>query len=104
MKRNMPKWEMLDFEEVEKEKIVLDVDNVLVCPIDGVIIGGDEEEIKLLFFYLKPESYYEDEETTQCRCVVELRMSSSKFINISRDLNERLKDLERGRKEISMFA
>ena len=104
MKRNMPKREIPDFEEVEKEKIVLDVDNVLVCPIDGVIIGGDEEEIKLLFFYLKPESYYEDEETTQCRCVVELRMSCSKFINILRDMNERLKDLERGGKEIPMFA
>lgn len=104
MKRNMPKREIPDFEEDEKEKIELDVDDVLVRPIDGVIIGGDEEEIKLLFFYLKPESYYEDEETTQCRCVVELRMSSSKFLNISRELNERVKDLERGRTEIPMFA
>ena len=100
----MPKREIPDFEEDEKEKIELDVDDVLVRPIDGVIIGGDEEEIKLLFFYLKPESYYEDEETTQCRCVVELRMSSSKFLNISRELNERVKDLERGRTEIPMFA
>jgi len=104
MKRNMPKREMPDFEEVEKEKLELDVDNVLVSPIDGVIIGGDEEEIKLLFFYLKPESYYEEEEITQCKCVVELRMSCSKFINISRDLNERLKDLEGGRMEIPMFV
>ena len=100
----MSKWEIPDFEEDEKEKIELDVDDVLVRPIDGVIIGGDEEEIKLLFFYLKPESYYEEEETTQCRCVVELRMSSSKFLNISRELNERAKDLERGRTEIPMFA
>ena len=44
MKINLPKRDMIDFEEAEKEKIELDVDNILVSPIDGVIVGGDEEE------------------------------------------------------------
>ena len=99
MKRNIP-----ERDEVENEKIELDVDNVLVRPIDGVIIGGDEEEIKLLFFYVKPESYYEDDETTQCRCVVELRVSCSKFLDIANEINKRIKDIEMGRREIEMFA
>jgi hypothetical protein len=104
MKRNMFECETSEYEIIEKEKIELDVDNVLVCPVDGVLIGGDKEETRLLFFYMKPESYYEDESSTQCRCVVELRMSCSKFLDIANEINGRVKDLEIGEKEIEMFA
>jgi len=104
MKRNMPERETLDFEEIENEKIELDVGNVLVHPVDGVLIGGDEEEIKLLFFYMKPESYYDDGGTPQCRCVAELRMSCSKFLDIANEINKRIKDIEMGRRDIEMFA
>jgi hypothetical protein len=38
MEKNMPERE--DFEDA------------IVQPVDGVIVQGDDEEIKLLFFYL----------------------------------------------------
>jgi hypothetical protein len=104
MKRNLIECETAKYEEIEKEKIELEIDNVLVYPVDGVLIGGNKEEIRLLFFYIKPESYYEDENNTQCRCVAELRMSCSKFFDIANDINGRVKDIEMGEKEIEMFV
>ena len=104
MKQNMPKREMPDFEEVENEKIELDVDNVLVRPIDGVIIGGDDEEIKLLFYYTKPETFYDDYGTTQCKCVAEFRMSCTKFMDIANEINELVKEIQKKRGEMEMFA
>ena len=98
MKRNMP-----ERDEVENEKIELDVEDVLVHPIDGVIIGGNEQEIKLMFFYVKPESYYDDE-TTQCRCVAEFRISCTKFLDIANEFNERVKDIQKIRRELEMFG
>ena len=99
MKRNIP-----ERDEVENEKIELDVDDVLVRPIDGVIIGGDEEEIKLLFYYMKPETFYEDNVTTQCRCVAEFRVSCSKFVDIANEINERIKEIHKEKGEIGMFV
>ncbi|MCK5031871.1 MAG: hypothetical protein KAR64_10430 [Thermoplasmatales archaeon] len=46
MEKNMPERE--DFDEVESKEITLDFEDVIVQPVDGVIIQGDDEEIKLL--------------------------------------------------------
>ena len=99
MEKNMPERE--NFDEVE---ITLDFENAIVQPVDGVIIQGDDEEIKLLFFYVKPESNHDEDGIAQCKCVAEFRVSRSRFMNISRDMNEKVKDTQREGKKISMFA
>ncbi len=99
MEKNMPERE--DFDEVE---ITLDFEDAIVQPVDGVIIQGDDEEIKLLFFYVKPDSNHDEDGIPRCKCVAEFRVSRSRFMNISRDINIKVTDIEREREKISMFA
>jgi hypothetical protein len=87
MEKNMP--ERKDFDEVESKEITLDFEDAAVQSIDGVIVQGDDEEIKLL---------------SRCRCVSEFRVSRSKFMDISRDINIKVTDIEKEREKISMFA
>ena len=102
MEKNMPERE--DFDEVESKEITLDFEDAAVQSIDGVIVQGDDEEIKLLFFYLKPESNHDEDGIARCRCVSEFRVSRSKFMDISRDINIKVTDIEKEREKISMFA
>ncbi len=102
MEKNMPERE--DFDEVESKEITLDFEDAAVQSIDGVIVQGDDEEIKLLFFYLKPESNHDEDGIARCRCVAKFRVSSSKFMDISRGINIKVTDIEKEREKISMFA
>jgi len=94
----------LVFSRVESKEITLDFEDAIVQPVDGVIIQGDDEEIKLLFFYLKPESNHDEDGIARCKCVAEFRVSRSRFMDISRDINVKVTDIERVREKISMFA
>ena len=76
-----------EIDEVESKEITLDFEDAIVQPIDGVIIQGDEEEIKLLFFYIKPDSNHNEDGIARCKCVAEFRVSRSRFMDISRDIN-----------------
>ena len=98
------KSEREDFDEVESKGITLDFEDAIVQPVDGVIVQGDDEEIKLLFFYVKPESNHDEDGVPRCKCVAEFRVSRSRFIDISRDINIKVKDIEREGEKISMFA
>ena len=100
MKRNIPERD--DFEEVEK--ITLDFDDVLVQSVDGLITGGDNEEIKLLFYYLKPESFIDKNGVAEAKGVAELRVSCSRFIDIAKEINEKVRDIKREREELAMFG
>jgi len=48
MEKNMPERE--DFDEVESKEIAVDFEDAIVQSVDSVIVQGDDEEIKLLFF------------------------------------------------------
>ena len=57
-----------------------------------------------MFFYLKPESNHDDDGIARCKCVAEFRMFCSKFLDISRDINIKVKDIEReGKKYRRLF-
>ena len=99
MEKNMPERE--DFDEVE---ITIDLEDAIVQPVDGVIVQGDDEEIKLQFFYVKPDSNHDEDGIPRCKCVAEFRVSRSGFMDISRDINIKVKDIEREGGKISMFA
>ena len=90
--------------EIDEVEITLDFEDAIVQPVDGVIVQGDNEEIKLLFFYVKPDSNHDKDGIARCECVAEFRVSRSKFMDISRDINVKVKDIQRKIREISMFA
>lgn len=73
-------------DDEDLEKLDLDIEDILVQVVDGIIVGGDDEEIKMLFFYRKPIQ-------DQCKGVVEFRTSKSRFLEISREVNEMAKVL-----------
>jgi len=101
MEKNMPEREI---DDAESKEITLDFEDAIVQPADGVIVQGDDEEIKLLFFYLKPESNHDEDGIPRCKCVAEFRVSRSRFMDISRDINIKVTDIEREKEKISMFA
>ena len=90
--------------EIDKVEITLDFEDVIVQPVDGVIVQRDDEEIKLLFFYLKLESNHDEDSITWFNCAAEFRMFCSKFLDISRGIIIRVNDNGREREKISMFA
>ena len=98
MEKNMPE------REIDEVEITLDFEDAIVQPVDGAIIQGDDEEIKLLFFYVKPESNHDEDGIARCKCVAEFRVSRSMFMDIARDINVKVKDIQRKIREISMFA
>ena len=98
----MPERE--DFDEVKSKEITLDFEDAIVQPVDGVIVQGDDEEMKLLFFYVKPESNHDEDGIPRCKCVAEFRVFRSRFIDISRDINIKVTNIEREKEKISMFA
>ena len=91
-------------EREEADKIAMDFDDILVQPVDGLIVGGDEEEIKLLFYYIKPESCIDEDGTIEGKGVIELRVSRSKFMDIAKEINMRVKDIQKGTDVIVMFG
>ena len=102
MEKNMPERE--DFDEVESKEIAVDFEDAIVQSVDGVIVQGDDEEIKLLFFYVKPESDHDEDNIQRCKCVAEFRVSRSRFMDIARDINIKVTDIDEEREKISMFA
>lgn len=76
------KIEACEPDDEDLEKMELDIEDTFVQVVDGIIVGGDDEEVKMLFFYRKP--CLQDE----CRAVVEFRTSKSRFLEISREINE----------------
>jgi len=53
---------------------------------------------------VKPESNHDEDGIARCRCVAEFRVSRSRFMDISRDINIKVTDIEREMEKISMFA
>jgi hypothetical protein len=97
MKRNMSKREEVD-------KMAIDFDDIIVRSVDGLIAVGDNEEVKLLFYYVKPELFIEEEDVIEGKAVAELRISTSKFMNIVKEINIKAMEIREGKDEISMFG
>jgi len=74
--------------------IQLDIEDVTVNVVDGVLIKGDDEEIRLLFYHLKPDGVDMDEETIKCKAVAEFRTSKSNFDDIAKNFNGTLKSFK----------
>jgi len=98
-KRKPREIEACEPDDEDLEKLELDMEDTFVQVVDGIIVGGDDEEIKMLFFYKKPGIQ------DQCRAVVEFRTSKSRFLEISREINEKVMHIRANETGVNpMFA
>lgn len=108
-KKNVPKNIVCEFDECEEEmdfqqeNLEFDADDVIVQAIDGVVISNNDDEIKMLFFFIKPGEYPEMDDRVQCKAIAEFRTSPSKFLSIVKGINEKANDFKR-EKNNCMFA
>jgi hypothetical protein len=93
-------------EELPDFELDLEVDEESpVQTVDGVIIEGDEEIARLLFYHYKTNGIDIEEELVRCRCIAELRVSRTKLKQIVKDINENIKNSRRNvnGREINIF-
>jgi len=57
----------------------------------------------ILFIFLSVPLLAEDG-VARCKCVAEFRVSRSRFMDISRDINIKVTDIEKEREKVSMFV
>jgi len=89
------KIEACEPDNEDLEQLELDVDDTYVQVVDGIIVGGDDEEIKMLFFYKTPLQ-------DKCKGIVEFRTSKSRFVEIYQEINDMVKVI-RGNEFNPMF-
>jgi hypothetical protein len=75
-------------DELPDFELDLEVDDkTQVHSIDGVIVEGDDEIARLLFYYYKTNGVDCEGELVRCRCVGEFRVSRAKLKKIIKDIN-----------------
>ena len=79
--------------ELPELDLELDVNDAVVDVVDGVVIEGDDEEVRLLFYHHKPNGIDLKEEVVRCKCVSELRISRSSFLPMTMNFNRKAKSL-----------
>ena len=80
--------EICEDEIEEDDDVEFDVDDVIVQPVDGIMIKKEEEEVRLLFFYFKPGMPDAENYLTRYKAVAEFRIPNSTFIKIAEDIEE----------------
>ena len=85
-------------------ELEIDACEAIVLPVDGVIIEGDEEEIKLLFYHYKPKGVDVEDEIIKCKCVVEFRISRHKFLPVAKHISEKANTLKFFQRKLSEYA
>ena len=81
----------------------VDLEKVIVQAIDGVVIGGDDEEVKMLFYHYKPDAVDIDDETIRCQGIAEFRISRSGFFSIAKNINLSKIRFKTGQKKIDDY-
>lgn len=79
--------------ELPELDLELDVDDAVVDVVDGVVIEGDDEEVRLLFYHHKPNGIDLKDEVVRCKCVSEFRISRSSFLPMTMNFNRKAKSL-----------
>ncbi|MBN1861613.1 MAG: hypothetical protein JW840_09160 [Candidatus Thermoplasmatota archaeon] len=81
--------------------IELDMDNIVVLPIDGVVVENNDDEVKLLFYYYKPDRDNGEDDIIRCKCIAEFRVSPSHFITIAKDIINKTSDINVNQKKFN---
>ena len=90
--------------ELPELDLELDVDDAVVDVVDGVVIEGDDEEVRLLFYHHKPNGIDLKDEVIRCKCVSELRITRSSFLPMTMNLNRMAKSLVTRQTKIVDYA
>ena len=98
----------MDFEVFDEEvdgqpELEFDVENTTVQVIDGVVISNDDEQLKLLFYYILPGENLDNSNSIQCKGVAEFRISRSKFLDIAKSIKEKARELNKYQRRLSDF-
>ena len=70
-----------------------DMEDILVQTVDGVLIKEKKEEVRLLFFYIKPRIDKSDDGIFHYKAVAEFRLSKSTFQSMLNYIEKRTEDL-----------
>ena len=81
----------------------LELDDAPVQIIDGVLIKGDEEEVKMLFYHYKPDGIDLDEEKIRCKGIAEFRTSRSTFNEIAKNFKTNIETLDKNQRRIDEY-
>jgi hypothetical protein len=68
----------------ESDEDEFDFEDVLVLPAEGLLIKQNEDEVRLLFFYVKPSM----SDTLTYKAVTELRIPRKHFLHIAGDIQQ----------------
>jgi hypothetical protein len=82
---------MICNEDSEDEEGEFDFDDVLVLPAEGLLIKHNEDEVRLLFFYVKPTL----RKTTSFKAVTELRIPRQHFLHIAGEIQEMMMEFNK---------
>ena len=82
----------------------LDIGEAIVQAIDGVLIKANDEEVRLLFYYHKPDGIDVEDEVIYCKGVAEFRFSKKNFYGILKNLNGNLNKLIKNQKKIDDYC
>ena len=81
-------------QELESDNLIAnvtdltDLDDIDVYPADGVLIKQEKDEIRLLFFYIKPTLCTSETNTIRPKGVVEFRIPNSVFLEMVEEFND----------------
>lgn len=78
----------------------LDFNDTIVGTVDGVLISGDDEEVRLLFYHVKPEGFDPEDETVRCKGVAEFRISRSRYDTIAKDMSRTINSYKMKQRKI----
>ena len=92
-----PEMENPDFD------LEIDFSDTIVDTIDGVLINGDEEEVRLLFYLIKPDGIDTNDETIKCKGIAEFRIPKSRYKSITKDMLKNLAKLDINQRKIDDF-
>jgi hypothetical protein len=79
----------------ESEDDEFDFDDVMVLPAEGLLIKQNEDEVRLLFFYVKPSMG----ETLTYKAVTELRIPRKHFLHIAGDIQQTMREYTKNEQE-----
>jgi len=92
-----PEMENPDFD------LEIDFSDTIVDTIDGVLINGDDEEVRLLFYLIKPDGIDTNDETIKCKGIAEFRIPKSRYKSITKDMLKNLAKLDINQSKIDDF-